>query len=160
VSSLLDILPAVSELAEKRVNGMDPRTIANVFRDIADLQSAAVGLDLKRDLLPALVSAIAKRLPSLTVKQIDLDLPEIAYALAKLRSNQPVLLQVISMSCQGKLGRVNDWGLCAFTWCYTEIFPGVQCGDFRKRLKEEVSRRPLPEDAIERSQLGPDQWRS
>mmetsp|Transcript_35193 Transcript_35193/g.93622 ORF Transcript_35193/g.93622 Transcript_35193/m.93622 type:complete len:93 (-) Transcript_35193:119-397(-) len=76
----------------------------------------------------------------------------------QLNFNQPTLLRAIFVSCQGKLGRVNDWGLCALTWCYTEIFPGVQCGDFRKRLKEEVVRRSLPEDAIERSQLGPDEW--
>mmetsp|Transcript_162261 Transcript_162261/g.515491 ORF Transcript_162261/g.515491 Transcript_162261/m.515491 type:complete len:98 (-) Transcript_162261:95-388(-) len=63
-----------------------------------------------------------------------------------------------TLSGQGKLKLTNDWGLCALTWSFTDVFPDAEFSDFRERLRAEVGRRGLSEEMVSRSQFGPDEW--
>mmetsp|Transcript_128221 Transcript_128221/g.409939 ORF Transcript_128221/g.409939 Transcript_128221/m.409939 type:complete len:454 (+) Transcript_128221:23-1384(+) len=158
VSPLLDILPVLSEVAEKRADTMTAQNIANVLWAASLLKD---DVDVAAGLIPELARVTFKRSPIWKAKDVEMNLPMIAVALARLedRQQQP-LLKAIAKRLHGTLGLQNDWRLCALMWSFTEVFKEVEVGDFRKLLRAEVQRRGLSEELVLRSQLGPRDWQT
>mmetsp|Transcript_162241 Transcript_162241/g.515445 ORF Transcript_162241/g.515445 Transcript_162241/m.515445 type:complete len:140 (-) Transcript_162241:95-514(-) len=139
---------------------MIPQHIANVVWGIADLRNDALNADFGDDLMALLATETVKKARRWTDRDMALDLPLIAYAFARLKNKQQALLTAIAstLSGRGKLKLTNDWGLCALTWSFTDVFPDAEFSDFRERLRAEVGRRGLSEEMVSRSQFGPDEW--
>mmetsp|Transcript_176902 Transcript_176902/g.567366 ORF Transcript_176902/g.567366 Transcript_176902/m.567366 type:complete len:83 (-) Transcript_176902:47-295(-) len=76
-----------------------------------------------------------------------------------IKTQQALFTAIAStLSGQGKLKLTNDWGLCALTWSFTDVFQDAEFSDFREGVRAEIGRRGLSEEMVSRSQFGPDEW--
>jgi len=161
VSPFFDILPILSEVAIQRADATTTQAISNTLSGISDLRHEVSTSVFERDLIPILAEMFIKKAAKLTDRQLVLDFPEVALALAKLQIHHQPLIKTIAARCQkpDMLRKMNDWGLCALTWSYTDGFPDAEFSEFRKSLRAEIARRgTISEEMILRSQLGPDEW--
>jgi len=111
-----------------------------------------------QNIMNRLAAETLRRSPSLQDKAADFDLPQIACSFAKLGIHHGTMLQAISHRILPMLHRVNDWGLCALAWSFTEMDRDDRFVDFKQKLQAEVARRRLSTSDVKRSQNGPEAW--
>ena len=90
----------------------------------------------------------------------QLDLPSVLCSFGRLKAiGHEDMLAVAANKLSPMISRINDWGLCALAWSYQQLDVDDSFLDFRQGLQEEVARRHLSETSLERSRLGPENWR-
>ncbi|CAJ1397298.1 unnamed protein product [Effrenium voratum] len=109
--------------------------------------------------LEAVAARVSNEATGWSMSSAQLDLPSLLFAFARLKAEgHDDMLGVAAEKLTPMLFRIHDWYLCATTWSYQQLDRGDNFLAFRQHLEEEVRRRQLSEEDVERSRLGPDAW--
>lgn len=87
------------------------------------------------------------------------DIPRIIGAFAKLGIPQAPLLRAVADMGRNAVDQLSDWSLSILSWSYTRLDAELECAGFQQSLVRELDNRGLTFEDVERSTLGPEEWR-
>mmetsp|Transcript_162261 Transcript_162261/g.515488 ORF Transcript_162261/g.515488 Transcript_162261/m.515488 type:complete len:180 (-) Transcript_162261:301-840(-) len=88
VSPFLDVLPILSEVAVQQADAMKAQAINNVVQAIAELRNDVFIADFGEDLMAVLATETVKKMRQWTDRDLALDIPGIAHALATVQQKK------------------------------------------------------------------------
>ncbi|CAJ1397447.1 unnamed protein product [Effrenium voratum] len=151
---LRELLPDVVVRARDVLPVANPQSLANSCWGLALCDYHDEGL------LQAVASKVVAEAAAWQPRGAELDLPSVIFAFARLkRTGHDDMLGVAAEKLVPMLLRINDWGLCALTWSYSELDFSNNFLSFRHSLEAEVARRGFSDQDVERSRQGPETWR-
>ena len=127
----------------------------------------------KKDFLGFAAKRFSTLLPTLQVKSLQLDIPLVVWACARVNFYHEALLVssavnpyhealLVSSAQRLKSGRdlktLNDWSLCALLWSYDVLDPDGRFAEFKNTLASERTRRGLSDSDVSESALGIFEW--
>lgn len=111
-------------------------------------------------LVHLVATALSERGGQVSWKEVDLALPKIVCAAAKMDVRHDALLQVVEDRVAPTLWKLNHWGLCALLWSFEQLSSSGASGQegFLQQLREEAQRRGFTDEHVARSREGPEVW--
>ncbi|CAE8607414.1 unnamed protein product [Polarella glacialis] len=148
-----DVLGSLASKGTSIIRKFTPQALANTawgfalcgFKDVQFMSAAA--------------SLIVASVPTMRSKALSLSLPQISCAFSKLSISNSALLASTAKHLPPVLRNSADWTICALAWSYNKLDPQRDFADFQDKLAKEMGRRKLSPQDVERSQLGPHEWR-
>ena len=161
---VLQMVPALLEEMPRKQASFIPQQICNCLEAVVILQDSvpAVGDFLAvspggtKDFLGFAASRFSTLLPTLKGNDLELAVPSVVWAFAKVNFNHDELLVSVAdrLKSDGTLQRLTDWSLCAMLWSYDVLDPEVRFAEFKKALESERVRRKLSDSDVWESQSG------
>ena len=157
---VLQMVPALLEEMPRKQAGFNLQVICNCLEAVVILQDSVpeVGRFLagKKDFLEFTASRFSTLLPRLKGNDLELAVPSVVWAFAKVNFNHEELLVSVAdrLKSDGTLQRLTDWSLCAMLWSYDVLDPEGRFAQFKKALESERVRRKLSDSDVWESQSG------
>lgn len=116
---------------------------------------------LDEDLMDAVYRTTISGTRNWLKREITLHLPKVVFAFARLGLQNDGLLKFVVKKSHDmiSLGEPRIWGLCALVWSFETLDPDGRCAAFRDLVRKELEKHNVPEEAIARSSVGPDDFR-
>ena len=150
---LHDLLPDLVVRAREVLPSAKPQAFSNACWGLALSEYHDIGF------LQAVSARVVSEASTWHPRAAELDLPSVLFAFARLNAEgDDDMLDVAAEKLAPILPRINDWGLCALAWSYSQLDAGDNFFSFRQSLNAEVARRDFSEQDVEQSRLGPNRW--
>eukprot|EP00929_Paragymnodinium_shiwhaense_P022415 TRINITY_DN14327_c0_g1_i1.p1 TRINITY_DN14327_c0_g1~~TRINITY_DN14327_c0_g1_i1.p1 ORF type:complete len:496 (+),score=40.72 TRINITY_DN14327_c0_g1_i1:64-1488(+) len=114
---------------------------------------------INAELLHEVVKVVLARRAQWTGRNAAFSLPMIVCALVKLKKSDAQLLTLVAELLTPALRDLNDWGLCALAWSYSNAddssadAPAIS--SFRAELDAQLQHRQIPQERVDLSPQGP-----
>ena len=167
-SEVLQMVPALVEEIPCNRADFSSQQICNCLEALVLLQDSvpevsnflATSPNRKNDFVGFTASRFSTLLPKLKGKSLQLDIPVVVWACARVKLyHEELLLSVADRLKSGRdLKTLPDWGLCALLWSYDVLDTDARFSEFKNTLESERVRRELSDSDVSQSQSGYFDW--
>ena len=166
---VLQMVPSLLVEIPRKQASFSSQEICNCLEALVILQDSvpAVGNFLaaatgsKNDFLGFAAKHFSTLLPTLKGKSLQLDIPVVVWACARVKLyHEELLLSVADRLKSGRaLKTLPDWGLCALLWSYDVLDSDGRFATFKETLGSDRVRRELADSDVSKSQSGYFDWK-